>query len=519
MQSFLQRFASGVRGVLSGFDRLRFRGTRRMLAHARGFIHFLYQLNVSLPAFKDFALETTGQLCQRVQEDLHRIHRPCIPLAHSGTDKEALARDLAHRDGITQGTICVFSCQERASTYKPVRNAQGRRELRPAPGKCRHYYHYFIDPEVGFGHVRLQTWFPFAVHVQLNGREWLARQLDRAGVGYTRRDNCFTGLADFTRAQSLADEQLRTDWPALLDRLTQPLVAGLEPVFARCPVDYYWSLEQSEWATDILFRDPAQLQRWYPAWLRHGLFRLGSKDVLRYLGKRMPKTEGHYGNFDGEVLTDLKARREGARIKHWAGSNSIKLYDKAEVILRVETTLNDPRDLKVYRPKEGDEEGEKAWRVMRKGVADLHRRAQVCQAANERYVESLATVAEPSALGELVAGVCRPTRWQKRRVRALNPLGEADGALLRVVYRGEHLLAGLRNADVRVALYGAAKTEAERQRQSAAVTRQLRLLRAHGLIRKVSGTHRYQVSEEGRSVIGALLAARDAEIKTLVQAT
>src|SRR2546422_496040 len=81
-----------------------------------------------------------------------------------------------------------------------------------------------------------------------------------------------------------------------------------------------------------------------------------------------------------EVTSDVKRRPEGVRIKHRVNSNSVKAYDKAytvdRAVLRGETTLNDVPDLKVYRPKEGGPEAEKEWRAMRKGVADLQRRAQ-----------------------------------------------------------------------------------------------------------------------------------------------
>lgn len=305
------------------------------------------------------------------------MNRPLIYLRSNSQRKDHLAREIAARDGITPGTICVFSTLELGSTLLFRSGPTGRLDLQPGLRKCLHYYHYFLDPEVGFGHVRVQTWFPFGVHIYLNGRAWLARQMDRAGLGYVRQDNCFTTLHDFARAQALADEQQRVHWPTPLDRLTRPAVAGLEETFAACPVPYYWSLEESEWASDVVFRDPAELQRWYPLWLRHGMSRLSSKDVLRFLGKKMPRQEGRYWNCEGEVLTDLKGRAEGyASSTGWAATRS-RRSDKRGVLLRVETPLNAPAHLKVYRPKEGGAAEDLQWRRLRKGVADVHRRGGV----------------------------------------------------------------------------------------------------------------------------------------------
>jgi hypothetical protein len=116
------------------------------------------------------------------------------------------------------------------------------------------------------------------------------------------------------------------------------------------------------------------------------------------------------------------------RIKHRLNRNSIKMYDKQGSVLRVETTINDARDIKVYRTKEGKSQGGKSWR--RKGIADLHRRAQVSQAANERYLASIAAVEDTTALGDLASQLCQPAQMDGRRVRALNPFSLEDARLL-----------------------------------------------------------------------------------------
>jgi hypothetical protein len=278
-------------------------------------------------------------------------------------------------------------------------------------------------------------------------------------------------------------------------------------------------MDESEWATDVMFRSAARLAAVYPRLIRHGVEHLGSREVMRFLGRKVPAHGGVYGTFAGEVTTDLRSRPEGMRIKHRLNRNSIKMYDKQGSVLRVETSIYDARDLRVYRPSESDPQGPKAWRIMRKAVADAHRLAQFCQAANDRYLESMATVEDKTVLGDLTDKLCRPTRWKGRRVRALNPLSVEDAALLEAVNRGEFTIQGVRNRELRAVLYGQAPTDKrELRRQSAAVTRKLGLLRAHGLVRKVSKTHRYQVSTAGRIAITALLSARAADTASLINA-
>jgi len=220
----------------------------------------------------------------------------------------------------------------------------------------------------------------------------------------------------------------------------------------------------------------------------------------------------------GEVTSDLKVRPEGVRIKHRVKANSVKMYDKFGAVLRVETTINNPRDFKVYRHKQGCTEGEPAWRELRNNVVDMPRRADVSQKCNERYLDALATVEDTTVLRDCAEPLCRPVRWKKQRVRALNPLAHDDAALLAAVVRGEFLINGLRNRDVVALLYSQASEDArEKRRRSAAVSRKLRLLRAHGLLHKVPHTHRYLVSPKGRVTIAALLAAREASVKALSQ--
>jgi hypothetical protein len=461
----------------------------------------------------------TAQIRQDAEDRANAQGRPVLYLHNSHMDKEAWAREIAQRDGIREGLIGVLKSVECCWSYQVGSNRDTKRlELRGLPSKCLHYYHYLRDPEVGLLYIRLQTWFPFTVHVGMNGREWLATQMDRIGLGYRRRDNCFPWIEDWAQAQCLCDEQLRTDWPALLNRLltqVHPALALVDPY----PTPYYWSMEEGEWASDLAFRSPEALAELAPRLFRHAWLNFDSGDVMRFLGRPGVSERGPHGKFAGEVVTDLKRRPEGRRIKHRLNRNWIKMYDKQGSVLRVETVINDPRDMKVYRAKEGDEQGPKSWQRLRKGVADIHRRAEISQAANERYVEALASVDEDRSLAELAEAVCQPAVQRGRRVRALNPLAAEDAQLLEAVNRGEFAINGFRNHDLRVLLFGEPAADAtERRRQSAAVTRRLRLLRAHGLIHKVPKTHRYQLSPHGREIINALLAARQASIAKLTQA-
>lgn len=521
MKSFLSRFGSFLLFVLSGFDRLRLAGESRLLNHARGVQSYLWQQRILFKDFPAHAQQLTQTL--RQQTEAHaRVHDvPLLPLNSSSTDKEAAARQLAQHHPGRRGRIAVLSCVESCATYRLRKNARGLVEPRKEVAKCLHYYHYFQHAQLGLCYVRIQSWFPFSVRVGLNGREWLYQQLRQHGCDGQRLGNLIWRVPDPALAQQLLDEQTRTDWPVLLRGVVEPVHPLWDYLHRTAQAPYYWMTEQSEWATDIVFRSPAFLAEWYPRWLRHGLTALSCRDALRYLGKTVPP--GSYGSCRDEAKIDLRARPEGTRLKFWYGSNSLKLSDKEAPragTLRLETTINDPTGYRVYRTKEGEPpDAAKSWQQLRKGVADLGRRAEVSQASNGRLAESLACVAETTPLGKLLEPLSKPV-WEARgrRHRALNPLAGADGELLRCLAQGEFLLNGFRNRDLRQRLCPAT-TEARVQRQqAAAMTRQLALLRAHGLIVKVQKTPRSRLSAQGQRVTTALLAAYEADVNRLTDA-
>jgi len=520
VKSFIQKYENDVMGSLSGFDRLVFRGTLRRLLYPGGMDYCLAFLGVLLKDFAQYVLKVTARLKEASLAAARGAGRPIQYLASSQVSKEDLARKMAARDRLADGLICVLSCVEPCQTFEIHRHRESKRLLiRPHRSKCLHLYHYFLHPQFGFMSARLQTWFPLTIQVCMNGREWLARQLTQEGIAFQQRGNCFTWIEDLPRAQEIMDRLLRTSWPALLDEIAGQLNPIHVEIFRDFDLRYYWSVHQSEWATDIMFKDPEKLAGIYPRFLRHGLTTFASPDVRRFLGRKIPPTGNLPPAFAAEVVSRLRQRPEGIRIKHRVGSNHIKLYDKEGSNLRVETTINDPRDFKVLRRKAGDGHGDLAWRPLRKGVADLHRRAQVSDAANRRYLQALANVQDTASLGSLTEKLCRPTFFQGKRVRALNPYAPEDLALLQAVARGEFAINGFRNRDLVRLLYASHQklTPQEKRRQSGAVTRKLRLLRAHGLIKKVPKTHRYHLTATGSKAITAIIAAQQASADSLIK--
>jgi hypothetical protein len=344
----------------------------------------------------------------------------------------------------------------------------------------------------------------------MNGREWLARRMDEKGMAYTRYDNSFPWIEDFPKAQKMFDAMHKTDWPKMLDAAARQVHPAHAAMFRGLGFHYYWSAFQTEWATDTVFDSPKALAAIYPQLVRGAIATFDSRAVMRFLGHRL------YENHEGQITSDYRSRPEGVCVKHRALGNSIKVYDKGGSILRIETTINNPAAYRSYRPSEAEPEGEKQWRVMRRGVADMYRRAEVSQAANDRYAEALAALDTTTPLGRLAATVCRPVSKDGKRYRALHPFSAEDRELLEAISDGAYATDGFCNRDLAARLYPAALADpVERVRASSKVSYRLRILRSHGLIRKLPCQRRYHMTTKGRQIVTALLQAQHATLQQL----
>ena len=510
MLEFIRKYRDKTSSILSGFDRIVFRGLLRSLVYPEGMRKHLSRRDVPRRLFGAHAEQTTKILKEASLAQAERLHRPVIYLASSQTRKETIAKKVLAEDPVDSGLLCVLSCVEPCMTYDMYRNRDAKQlELVYRLRKCLHLYHYYIDPCFGLMHARIQTWYPFHVQVCMNGREWLARRMDQEGCGYTRYENSFPHLEDPGRAQQWLDTLVRLNWTETLHEIAARLNPAHEQLlgpYAR----YYWTAHQTEWATDIVFTSAQDLQRIYAPLVRGAITAFSTRHVMRFLGKQFQS------HFAGEVDSHYHERCEGLSIKHNVNRNSVKMYDKGGRILRVETTINNPGDITVYRRQEGEDSKTLARRALRKGVADIQRRTQVSQRANERYLDALSQFDTTASLAQLLTPITKRVKRNGTSWRGLRPWAASDTALLQSINHPEFFIAGFRNADLSAWLYPKDQTDLRTKRAaSGRVSYRLRLLRAHGLIAKIPRTRQYRITSKGRQLCTAILLAQNATIQQL----
>ncbi len=518
MKHFEEIYHKKLIGSISGWDRMAIRGTIRWLSSCEGLGSYLSVKHILLKEFKDWAMDLTGRLrlsCDAMA-DIWGIRKTY--LQSSSVNKEELARQIAKEDGIDSGPICMFSVVEPCwSPWLQANRKTKRLELTMRPRKCVWIYFYAIDECTGFSHMRIQSWLPFGIKGCINGRHWLERQLVAEKIGYIKSGNCFRSIEDVPRAQELAMDQLKTNWKELFEGWRKKYFGVLDQLFGETPMSYYWSADETEWATDMMFRNTHELDRLFPLLTRYGLLISDSTSVLRFLGK-IDKDAALPGRISGDVCGDRRRRYEGVRVKHSAGRNSVKTYNKAGNVLRVETTINDTRAFKVFRRANDDSERKPSWLPMRKGVADMHRRAEISQKSNERYLNALSACKHDETLLEQIEGICRRLKMKERSVRALNPWSQKDYQFLTFLAQGEWLINGFRNRDLCRWLNPRLDHFNHKQKRnaSARISYLLKILRTHRLIRKIPKENRYVLTDKGLKISTLVRAVSSVDSQQLM---
>ena len=517
MRQLVARFGKAVKGVLTGFDRIVFKGTILPLAHEEGAMSFLRWRGVLNRDYKKWMQAQTDALITAV--DQYAREQSGGSITHLNTwrmDKEQLARKRQKQTGIETGLIGVWSCLESCWSYRAHYCAEkGYPQLRRYTTQCKHLYLYLDHEQYGWMSVRLQTWFPYHIQIALNGREWLRRRLETRHVDFLRQANKFLHVEDYALAQRLMKQQLDRQWPRLLNSFLP--VAFPSMIQTLGPhLSYYWTLWQSEWATDLIMDAPAELTATMASLLRHAWITGNSTRVLRYLGRPLTAAGRQDGRSTNEVMSRVLDFHDGLRVRHWVDHNSVKVYNEQNV-LRIETTINAPNMFRVHRRAQGQRRSApKKLRPLRKGVADIPLRAQVSQEVNQRLMDELSTFSDHTPLSDLLSPHVHARTKEGRRVRALDLSGK-DRPLLEAISDSRFTVSGITNAALRKKLcstpWGAGRTDKE---LSARVSRHLRLLRDHGLIRKLPNRHRYHLTDKGRQLTTALHAMLSASTEQLL---
>ena len=349
MRHLIQLFGDAILGTLTGYDRLVFQGRIAPISYAEGAERFFRSFGILFKNTKTWMQEQTARLIEDVQSYALRECGTGIQYIESTRDrKDDLVRRHQDQTGTRTGLIGAWACTEACNTFTIV-PAPHAPKLRFKRSRCKHLYLYFDHPLYGFMSIRLQTWFPYMIQVAMNGREWLARELDHRGVGFERHRNKIINCDDFALAQQILNDQaFQTEWMSVLTPFVDTIFPGHADILGPA-YDYSWYGWQTEWASDLIFADQAQLKQIMERMIVHAM-RTGRIDnVLRFHDQAINQDGMIRKNASHDYRGTVMHFADGVSIRFELDGNKHKLYCHLNT-MRLENTINNPSRFKIDRP-------------------------------------------------------------------------------------------------------------------------------------------------------------------------
>lgn len=502
-----------IKGILSTFDRMIVKGYSFQLSNVNQMGYFLSHNNILLKDFGAYAEKVTNSLCEHIENIAKINERPYQYLYGNNTDKGELARKILEENPIEEGLICILSSVEVCSTMNVIKNGKTKKlELKWGPRKCKYYYLYYLDQEFGFMHIKIQSWFPFMTQIYINGHEWLKQKLIKENIYFEMYNNSFSYIDNITRAQEIADKLIDSKISDKFDTMIKEINNFLPTIEETFSHSYYWCLAECEYSTDIIHDSRESIDEYFKSLVENAFYTFKCDDVMSFFGRKLRNTGFQ---FKGEVTSDLRKRNQGFRLKHKMKSNQIKIYDKGSSI-RIETTINDPREFKVLKDVEKIVDHkeivtEKKWLPMGKSIANLYRYAEVCKAINMRYINALPIPSEKELAIHKLEKISNRKEVNNRVYTGFNLFDKDTIRLFNILADAGLLINGFTNKILR-SRYFKDEEDCNSKKIRNKTTRLIDKLRKHGIIKKVGSASKYYVTENGRKIINYFMLYQNKEI-------
>lgn len=484
MELLTQRYSEKISGVISCYDRVVITGTLPVLSNAHHLTGYMYQNNIRIFDYAKFAEPHRDAIKNNAEKIAVETGLKIEFIRKGNVRKEAIIEGILKKRGRHPGLVHIISVMEGCTSYKPWHDKSTHKTfLKYDMGKCLTYYFYFIDELLGLCYVRVPTWLPFKLQIFFNGHAWLSNELAKKNVGHQMMDNAFTTIDNWSKAQTISDN-------LSIEKLHKKLNVFAEKY---CPVhkifkqQYHWSIMQCEYSTDIVFKKQEDLKPLYEQLIAKAIHSVKPENIITFFGKKM------HGKYEGEIGNNYHVRIEGSRIKHSMGSASIKMYDKFAHILRIETTVNDVTFFKHYREvihRDGSSTQKEA--SMKKNIYSLKPLREIVSASNNRYLEFISAIDDNTIGHKNLEKVTETKRVENRNYKGLNFFSKADKKIVFALTRGEYNIYGFRSKDLakRLVDYSGGR-----------LSRLLKRLRVHGLIKKIGNSYKYYLTDFGKKIL------------------
>jgi len=487
-KNLTDRYADKIMGVLGCFDRVIIQGDLPWINYPKAMEYHLYKNEIKIFDYPKFALGMRNQLRAHVEEIAHSHGLIPIEGRRREIKKEEIAaqelRKKKEQNKDFNGLFCIIQSMESCPSFNPMYDKEKKIPyLAYRERQCLHYYFYFIDDYLGLCFIRVPTWLPLRLKVYFNGHNWLASRLDEEKIKYQMLDNCFSFIENFERAQQISDSFDVKKLHQLLDKFAQTFC----PIFKDFCDSYHWSVLQAEYSTDIVFHRQKDLQEIYQNLVATAIHTVKPENIATFLGRKS------HQRYEGEMGNHYHIRLEGCRVKHMMGPLSIKMYDKYQQILRIETTTSDIRFFQHYR-KVDKRDGTTVTKFtsMKKYIYSIPPLITLMKASNRRYLEFISAIEDKNLGNTRLNKLTKPIEKNKRKYKGINFFAEQDLHIMEIISRGEFNLYGFKNKDIRKYFPN---------KNSGQISRLLKRIRLLGLIKKIGKTYKYYLTLMGKQAI------------------
>lgn len=494
---FLKKYSNKIEGSISCIDRMIISGTLERWGYVHAMVSYLFSNNIRVFDYPKFAKNFNEQIRNQIET---KAKENGISIEHIRSpqrfDKESKVKEIIEKRGTHPGIVQIYTSMEICDSYQPWFDKTTKKAtLNIRTTKCIHYYIYFIDKYLGLCFLRIPTWIPCRVQFYFNGHNLLAYKLQVNNINFEMQDNAFTKISDYQKAQELSDNIRAENLHQWLDKIINQYIPFLE----QTSQSYRWTLMQSEYSTDIIFKEQEDFKLLYEEIILKSIHSVKPENVATFFSRKLA------ANYTQEVGGKYNKQIQGTRIKHFMGANNIKMYDKASKVLRVETTVNDIGEFKIFRDVL-TQSGQVVQKFanMKKSIYSLYDLTKLCQSSNSRYLDFIASFEDISEGKKNLWKISKKETHNNRSYKEFNFFSEADAEILRALMSGAFNINGFRNKNLREIL--------KNKFNSAQMTRIIKRLHIFGLIKKVKNTFKYYTTKFGKKVIAAGLIVKEFNI-------
>lgn len=491
---FHKKYSTHIVGTISCFDRIIISGTLSNWGYPEAMRSYLLHSDIKIFDYVKLAKEINDQIRLQIESivadnntEIEYIRSP------KRFDKQENIELILKQRGTEPGLVKIYSAMEACESYFPYFNKETNLpSIKQRSAKCIHYYIYFIDKILGLCFLRIPTWLPCRVQFYFNGHNYLASKLQKHNIDYTMEDNAFSYISDYKASQELSDDFKAEDIHQWFDIIIKRYVPFLETTHQT----YRWSITQSEYSTDIIFKNSEAIKSIYEELVLKSIHTVKPGNIATFFSRKLA------GNYEQEVGSKYNKQIHGTRIKHFMGANSIKMYDKGKTILRIETTVNDIKEFRVFREvntRSGNTV--KRYANMKKNIYSFYQLGKLCLLSNSRYLDYIASFTDNSNGKDNLDKLSDKKYVNNRSYKGLNFFDKLDSDILKTLMSGEFNINGFRNKSLRVRL--------KHNLSSSQISRQLKRLKTHGIIKKIKKTTKYYITKFGKRVISAGLIQKE----------